>query len=100
MHRALWVLLCVPMLHAQTAAPGQIRSAATRAVAIVQHGTTGFSKIAQCFSCHDHAMPMLMLHAARERGVVVDEAAASQWLPKRSCSRPTFHPLIMPCRTP
>ena len=78
MHRALWVLLCVPVLHAQTASPGQIRSAATRAVAIVQHGSTGFSKIAQCFSCHDHAVPMLMLHAARERGVVVDEAAASQ----------------------
>ena len=32
----------------------------------------------QCFSCHDHALPMLTLRTARERGVAVDEAAASQ----------------------
>ena len=78
MHRVLVLCLFVPVLHAQTASPDQIRSAATRAVAIVQHGSTGFSKMMQCFSCHDHALPMIALHTARERGVAVDEAAASQ----------------------
>src|SRR5271157_4097440 len=38
----------------------------------------GFSKVMQCFSSHDHALPKLMLRTARERGVAVDEAAASQ----------------------
>jgi ankyrin repeat protein len=47
-------------------------------VAIVQHGSTNFAKMMQCFSCHDHALPMMALRAARERGVLVDEAAASQ----------------------
>jgi hypothetical protein len=78
MYKALLVCLFVPVLHAQTASPDRIRSAADHAVAIVQHGSTGFSKLMQCFSCHDHALPMLTLRTARERGVAVDEAAASQ----------------------
>ncbi|MGA3327428.1 MAG: ankyrin repeat domain-containing protein [Terriglobia bacterium] len=78
MHRVLVVCLFVPVLHAQTASLEQIRPAASHAVAIVQHGSTGFSKVMQCFSCHDHALPMLALSLARERGVAVDEAAASQ----------------------
>jgi ankyrin repeat protein len=82
MYRALVFCLFVPVLHAQMASPDQVRSAATRAVAIVQHGSTGFSSVMQCFSCHDHALPMLTLHAARERGVAVDEAAARQVVAK------------------
>ena len=76
MHRALVVCLFVPVLHAETAP--QIRTAASHAVNIVQHGSTGFSKLMQCFSCHDHALPMLALSMARERGVAVDEGAAKQ----------------------
>src|SRR5271169_1761874 len=75
MHRALVVCLFVPMLHAQTAS--EIRPAASHAVAIVQRGSATFSNLMQCFSCHDHALPMLMLRTARERGVAVDETAAS-----------------------
>jgi ankyrin repeat protein len=81
MYKALaFCLVClfVPVLHAQTASPEQVRAAADHAVAAVQHGSTGFSKMMQCFSCHDHALPMMMLKTARERGVAVDEAAASQ----------------------
>ena len=78
MHRALVICLFVPVLHAQTVSPDQIRPAASHAVAIVQHGSSGFSKLMQCFSCHDHALPTLALNTARERGVPVDEAAASQ----------------------
>src|SRR5271169_5442874 len=75
MHRALVVCLFVPMLHAQTAS--EIRPAANHAVAIVQRGSATFSNLMQCFSCHDHALPTLMLHTARERGIAVDEASAS-----------------------
>jgi ankyrin repeat protein len=71
-------LLVIPTLNAQTASPDRIRSAATRAVSTVQHGTTGFYKYMDCFSCHDHALPMMTFRMARERGVQVDEAAASQ----------------------
>ena len=79
MRRALFlVFLFVPALHAQSASPDQIRSAASRAVTLVQHSSTNFSKMMQCFSCHDHALPMMALRTARERGIAVDEAAASQ----------------------
>jgi len=88
MYRALAVCLFIPVLHAQTASPDQIRSRANRAVAIVQRGSTGFSKLMQCFSCHDHALPMLALHTARERGVTVDEAAADQVAAKAFLSIP------------
>jgi ankyrin repeat protein len=76
--KALALCLLVPALHAQTASPDQIRSAANRAVAIVQHGSRGFSNFMDCFSCHDHALPMLAFRMARERGVPVDETGASQ----------------------
>ena len=100
MRKALIVCLFVPMLHAQTAPPDQIRSAATRAVAIVQHSSTGFSKLMACFSCHDHALPMMALHTARERGVAVDEAAASQVAAKGFLFSPILPPSTMPCSTP
>ncbi len=78
MRRALLIFLLVPVMHAQAASQEQIRSAATRAVAMVQKGSSGFAQVMQCFSCHDHGLPLLMEHVARERGVPVDEAAASQ----------------------
>lgn len=90
MLKVLVVCLFVSVLHAQTAPPDPIRSAATRAVAIVQHGATGFSEIMQCFSCHDHGLPMLALRMARERGVAVDEAAASRVAAKGLLSSPDF----------
>ncbi len=90
MYKALLVCLFVPLLHAQTPSPNDVRGAATRAVAIVQHGATGFSKIAPCFSCHNHALPIMMLNIARERGVPVDEAAAVQVVAKGILSSPDF----------
>lgn len=78
MTKALALLLFVPVLHAQTASPDQIRSAATRAIVIVQRGSTGFYESATCFSCHDHGLPMLALRVARQHGIPVDEAAAAR----------------------
>ena len=94
MFKALAALcLFIPALHAQTALPDQIRSAATRAVAIVQPGSTGFYKFMDCFSCHDHGLPMLTFRLARERGVPVDEAAASQVAAKGLLAKPDLSSL-------
>jgi ankyrin repeat protein len=90
MYRALVFFLFVPMLHAQTAPPEPIRSPATRAVGMIQHGSTGFSNATQCFSCHAHALPMLALQTAREHGIAVDEAAASQVAAKGFLFAPNF----------
>ncbi len=78
MRRTLVLFLLLPVLPARAASPQEIRSAATRAVALVQKGSSGFSQMMQCFSCHDHGLPLLMEHVARERGVPVDESAANQ----------------------
>ncbi|MBZ5561405.1 MAG: ankyrin repeat domain-containing protein [Acidobacteriia bacterium] len=90
MWRALALLLFVPALHAQTASPSQLRSGATRAVAMVQHGSTGFYKAMVCFSCHNHGLPMLTFRMARERGIPLDEAAAAQVAAKGLMTMPDF----------
>jgi ankyrin repeat protein len=69
--------MLVQALHAQAATPDQVRSAASRAIAVVQDGSTGFYKVTDCFSCHDHGLPMLAYQMARQRGIPFDEAAAS-----------------------
>ncbi len=78
MREALVALLLVPALHAQTPSPAQIRSAATRSVAMIQQGTEGFYKAMVCFSCHDHGLPMLTFRMARERGIPVAESSANR----------------------
>lgn len=78
MRKALAVFLFLPALHAQTNSPAQIRSAAKRSVAMIQHGSEGFYKSMTCFSCHDHALPMLTFQLARQKGIPVDEASAAQ----------------------
>ncbi len=78
MYKALLICLFVPALQAQTAPPDQVQAAAGRAVAIVQHGSSGFAKMMQCFSCHDHALPLMTFRAARERGIIVEEGGAEQ----------------------
>src|SRR5689334_22223956 len=82
------VCVLVPLLAAQAASPGQVQSAATRAIAIVQRAASGFYKSQDCFSCHGHGLPMLALRMARERGVPVDEAAASQVAAKGLLTEP------------
>jgi len=88
MFRTFALCLFVPVLHIQAASLDQIRSAARSAVAVVQHGSAGFYKFMDCFSCHDHGLPMLTLQTARERGIAVDEAAASQVATKGLLSAP------------
>ncbi len=68
----------LPVLQAASMPTDQIRSSAARAVTLVQQSTVGFYRTQDCFSCHDHALPMLTFRLARERGIAVDEAAAAQ----------------------
>ena len=75
MYKALLVFLFVPALHAQTASPDGVGAKRRHAVSIVQHGSAGFAKLMQCFSCHDHALPMLTLET--------DVSAESRWTKRR-----------------
>ncbi|MGH8402873.1 MAG: ankyrin repeat domain-containing protein, partial [Gammaproteobacteria bacterium] len=90
MLNVLALSLFVPVLHAQNASPDKIRSAASRAIGITQQGSAGFYKFMVCFSCHDHALPMLAWQTARERGIPVDEAVASQVAAKGLLATPDF----------
>ncbi|HEV2426282.1 MAG TPA: ankyrin repeat domain-containing protein [Terriglobia bacterium] len=84
------LLLLVPALHAQNASPEQIRSAVTRAMAITGQGTAGFYKFMVCFSCHDHAFPVMAWQSAREHGIKFDEALAGQVTAKGLLTNPNF----------
>jgi ankyrin repeat protein len=88
MRKLLGLLLLAPALHAQSASPEQIRSAAIRAVAITEKGTAGFYKLMVCFSCHDHGFPLMAWQSAREHGIPIDEALASQVAAKGLLSTP------------
>lgn len=90
MLKGLALCLFVPALHAQTASPDQIRSAATRAVSTVEQGSAGFYKFMNCFSCHSQGLPTLAFRVARERGVPVDETVARQVAAKGLLASPDF----------
>jgi ankyrin repeat protein len=72
------VILCLWLPVLQAATEDQIRSAASRAVALVEQATKGFYNTQECFSCHDHALPLLAFRVAREHGIPVDEAGAAR----------------------
>ncbi len=78
MRVAIFVLLFVPALQAQTSSPSQTRPAVERSVAMIQQGAKGFYKAMVCFSCHDHGLPMLTFRLARQKGIPVDEGLVSE----------------------
>ena len=78
MRLALTSSLFLPVLHAQTAPPERIRSAAEHSVAMIQQGTKGFYGAMVWFSCHDHGLPMLTFKMARERGIPAYEVSANE----------------------
>ncbi len=80
--RWLPIVLVAPALFAQDTSSDQIRRAASRSVALLQEGSTGFYKAQDCFSCHHTGLPAQALKLARERGIPVDEAAARASLVK------------------
>ena len=71
-----------PALFAQDASPEQIRSAATRPVALLQKGSPGFYQAQDCFSSHhgDDRMVNLLLRSGADPKVrnKAGETALSQ----------------------
>ena len=74
--RAALALLAAPLLHGASLSGDQIRTAVNRAIPVVQRATEGFYKTQECFSCHDHGLPMLAFRAAREHGIACEEGCA------------------------
>jgi hypothetical protein len=54
--------------------PPDTRSAVTRALPLLQQSADEFVQHQACVSCHHNILPILMLHQARNRGVVIDPA--------------------------
>lgn len=80
--KSLILVLLAPALLAEEPSSARIRSAAVRSIALLQQGQTGFYKTQDCFSCHNTGLPAQALELARQRGIPVDEAAASAALIK------------------
>src|SRR5689334_19852824 len=72
----LALLAAMPGIYAASVSADQIRAAVNRAVPVVQTATEGFYKTQECFSCHNHGLPMMALRMVRERGIAADEASA------------------------
>jgi ankyrin repeat protein len=61
---------------AQAATPGQIREAATRALALIQSSQQQWDDGWACASCHHQYLPAIAYQSAREHGLPVDEKIA------------------------
>jgi N-acyl-D-amino-acid deacylase len=61
---------------AQEATPvsdAALKAAVEKAIARVQTGIVNYPKHRQCFSCHHHAVGVMSLTAAKQRGFTIDE---------------------------
>jgi ankyrin repeat protein len=66
------------------------REAATRALPILQRSAAEFVAKRACISCHHNILPILMLHAARDRGIPIDRPVLT------AVEEKTFHGLRGP----
>src|SRR5438045_9691487 len=73
---ALW--LAMSALDAASFSTDQVRAAICLALPPVQRGTEGFYKTQECFSCHNHGLPVMAFRMARERGIAIDESSAQK----------------------
>nr|AYC80811.1 hypothetical protein [uncultured bacterium] len=78
MRPALVVVLTASALHAASLPQDRIRTAVGRALPVVQRATEGFFKTQECFSCHNHGLPVMAFRAAREHGILIDEVSAQK----------------------
>ncbi len=79
------ILLCAALcLSASSSAAeitdGQIRAAIEQAIPWLEKASAGSSKENKCFTCHNHALPVLALSEAKRRGFSVDEDILSSQL--------------------
>lgn len=54
-----------------------VRPAITRALPLLQKSAATFVEQRACFSCHHNALPIMMLHMARDRGFAIDAKVLS-----------------------
>jgi hypothetical protein len=54
------------------------KAAVDRALALLQHSSSQFSRMSGCYSCHHQSLVQMALGVARAHGLDVDEAAARQ----------------------
>jgi N-acyl-D-amino-acid deacylase len=52
---------------------GAIKSAVQKSIPLIEKSAAQYRERRQCFSCHHHALPVLMLTEARRRGFTIDE---------------------------
>ena len=67
-----------------------VRRAIDRALPMLQSSASTFVELRSCFSCHHNALPILMLHLAKDRGIRVDDAVL------RAVEAKTFRVLNQP----
>ena len=62
----------------QTPSPSadELKSAAGKAIALIQKSVALWDTKRDCFTCHHHALPLAALRIAKERAVPFDEVAA------------------------
>jgi hypothetical protein len=60
--------------------PAEVRAAVARSLPLLQKGAAGYVEQRQCFSCHNQALPVLALTAARARGFEVPDRDVQQQL--------------------
>ncbi len=71
-------LVAGPASQANPISDTESRTAATKAIALVQKSTTTWESKRSCASCHHQHLPLMLLRTARQRGVELDTAAARQ----------------------
>ncbi len=60
--------------------PEEVRAAVAKSLPPLQKGATEYIKHRECFSCHNQALPVFALSAARGRGFAVSDEARQQAL--------------------
>ncbi|MEQ9409538.1 MAG: hypothetical protein RIK87_17515 [Fuerstiella sp.] len=76
MRNCLILLIACTICHGATAeesSDDQIRKAVQAAIPWLEKGSAGSSKEHKCFTCHNHALPVMALFEAKQHGLSVDE---------------------------
>lgn len=88
--KSLWLILIAPALYAQAPSSAEVRAAVGRSIPAIQRSSAEFYKTQDCFSCHHNGLATLTFHAARERGVPLDEMSARDVATKGLSKMPDF----------
>src|SRR4051812_39506444 len=56
----------------QEPTPERVRAAVVRALPLLQKAAAGHTENRSCFACHNQALPLMAMAAARSRGIAID----------------------------